>query len=432
MQTSNTEMNYIKSIATMVDEYLKSKARTIYESHQLFPYIDRCLPHLVPNKTFHTSLVKVATTNNPFIIRVFPDVAELNNASERLFVAMNEGKSNDFFKAWDGIRTYHIEIDERVLNKDSSLCVDDGNQFVAILCHELGHATFDNPRRVLENHVMMKYTYDKASAMMLNKNPLVRKLCLPMFLCMASFKIVLRDKGRSMHEELRADSFVPDEYREDLISYFDNHILNSPERSTFVISGEEYDSKVKTACTFSKNIIMNVKARRDVLKAGFKQQYETEESPYLKKFVNWLGASSLGYVAETDKTNSCCEESAIRVLEQDEKAINMNVNSVMEASDVTARDISILQVQASDVTTSEQKLFVVHTIYDYLETIQDKRDKILKKHNGSIAEAKKYTATYDQQADQLNAILKQVMAIDTSGDGRKYGLFIKYPKGYEG
>lgn len=359
-------------------------------------------------------------------------MVELDNNSERLFTAMNEGKSIDFFNAWDGIKTWHVEIDERVLNKDSSLCVDDGNQFAAILCHELGHATFDSPRRILENHVMMRQTYDKASAMMLSKNVLVRKLCLPMFLCATSFKLIITDKGQTFENELRADSFVPNELREDLVAYFDNHIINSPERSRFCVSAAEHNNKIKTTCTFSKNVIQNIKLRRSVLKNGFKQQYEIDESPYLKKFVKWLGKSSLGYAIDEDQTNTVYESSVIRVFEADEKEVAAKATAMLEQADVSARDISILQVQIDDINSSDQKLFVVHTIYDYLEILQSKKAKILKKYNGNVSEAKKYTGTYDQQIDQLNAMLKRVLAIDTSGEGRRYGLYIKYPKGYEG
>ena len=235
-----------------------------------------------------------------------------------------------------------------------------------------------------------------------------------------------------MEDEIRADAYVPDEYKEDLITYFDNHVINSPERSKFIKTEEEYNNEQKTACVFSRRVIFNVKTRRNVLKTAFKQQYDTDESPYLKKFVKWLGNDAFGYDVETDLTNTVYESSVMRCFERDEAECTAKANAIMENSDVTARDISILQVQANTIETTDQKMFVVHTIYDYIETIQNKKDKILKKCNGDVDEAKKYTRTYDEQLASLNDTLRKVMNIDTSGGNRKYGLFVKYPKGYEG
>lgn len=432
MQLSNTEVKYLQTIANMVDEYLKSKAPVIRENHQLFSVIDRCLPHITRGKRFHTTLVDVTTSKNPFIMRVFPDTEELYNKSEALFTAMNSGKSEEFFNAYEGIMSYHIEIDSRVLTKGHSLCVDDGNQFVAILCHEIGHVLFDNPRRLLENYMMQAHIMSKAAALMMNKNPIVRKLCLPMFLATARFKFIMSRAGESTRNEIAADAYVPPEFREDLITYFDNHILNSPERSSFVVTKEDYDNWLKTHCVFSNNVITNIKSRRKVLKSGFEQQYKTEESPYLKKFVKWLGNSAIGYDVEADLTNEVYESSVMRCFEADETECTNKATMILESSDVTSRDIAILQVQAEDITTTEQKLFIVHTIYDYLETLQDKKDKILKKNKGNVDEASKYTKGYDAQIVQLNDILKRVMSVDVSGDNRRYGVFVKYPKGYEG
>lgn len=431
MKTSDYELKYLKSIAEMIDDFLKSNAPK-FKGDDKLKFMDRCLSHIVPGKTFHTSIIESTMSSNPFIMRVFPDMVELSNKSEELFTAMNAGKADEFFKTWYGIKTYHIEIDSRLLTKGQSICVDDGNQFVAILCHELGHVTFENPKRLLEIYLSCHQIYDKTAIMMMNRNPVVRKLCMPMFLATATFKLILKKSAHIMEDEIRADAYVPDEYKEDLITYFDNHVINSPERSKFIKTEEEYNNEQKTACVFSRRVIFNVKTRRNVLKTAFKQQYDTDESPYLKKFVKWLGNDVFGYDVEADLTNTVYESSVMRCFERDEAECTAKANAIMENSDVTARDISILQVQANTIETTDQKMFVVHTIYDYIETIQNKKDKILKKCNGDVDEAKKYTRTYDEQLASLNDTLRKVMNIDTSGGNRKYGLFVKYPKGYEG
>ena len=104
--------------------------------------------------------------------------------------------------------------------------------------------------------------------------------------------------------------------------------------------------------------------------------------------------------------------------------------AMLENASVTPRDISILSIQVDDINTVDQKLFVVHTIYDYLEILQAQKEKILKKYNGNSPE--KATISQDAMIGQLNEILQRVMKIDVSNVGDRYGIFIKYPKGYEG
>ena len=253
-----------------------------------------------------------------------------------------------------------------------------------------------------------------------------------MFIALNGFKVIIKNAGRSVDNEIRADHFIPMEYREAVIAYFDNHILNSPYKSRFIVSYEDAVNTQNTACTFSASVVNLVKTRRTALKNSVKAQYDTGNSPYIKSLCQKIGKDAMGYDPENDETNVTYESSMLRCFDSSVSECEKEADMLFETASVSARDISILQVQIDDVNTSEQKLFVVHTIYDYLEILQDKRQKILKKCKGDLNEARKFTAQYDAQISQLNQMLDKVMKIDTSDDNRRFGIYIKYPKGYEG
>ena len=430
MKVSNLELKYLNAIADTVDSFLKSKNKTIPANHELFQIIARCLSHVTPGMEFHPYLVNMSSDKDAFIVAIYPDMEELEKKSVTLLDYMNEGKTDAFLKEWADIKNWNIEIDSRLLTKGSPLCVDDGNQFVAILCHELGHVMAESPLRLMKNYVHQKKTYDKIGSMIISKNPLVRKFALPMFVHTLQFKVILR-KNDNVKEEIRADHYVPDEYREDLISYFDNHILSNPDRSNIIVSQEDFDNEQNTSIVFSREVIHMIKRRREVLKTSIKAQYDNGSSKYMTDMVTKIGKTAMGYDPVKDETNTVYESSMLRMFDMDVEECLTEGIALIESATVTPRDISILQVQAEDIKTVDQKLFVVHTIYDYLEILQEQKEKLLKKSsNPDIFE--KTGFPQDAQIKILNDILATVMKKNVSDVGDRYGIFVKYPKGYEG
>lgn len=430
MKVSETELKFLAVISERVDRFLKSKNKTLANDSDFVKTIERCLPHLTPGMEFDVYFVNVDSSHNPFILGIYPDVTELETKSATLMQYMMDGKTNDFLKEWASIKNWHIEIDSNILTKGHPLCVDDGDQFVAMLCHEVGHAMSENPLNLMRNYVYSKKTATKLEDMLISKNILVRKFALPMFVHTLQFKIILK-RPDDLKDELAADHYVPDEYRGALISYMENHVINSPDYSSIVVNEKEFDNEQLTSIKFSKEAVGMMKRRREVLRNSMKAQYASGDSKYMKSLVKRIGDVAMGYNVDTDETNTVYESSMLLVLESDFAECEKKIESTMEASDVTMRDISILQVQVDDIKTVDQKLFIVHTIYDYLEILQSNKEKILKKTpNADVAN--KLVATIDDKTKTLNSILDKVMKIDVSNVGDRYGIFIKYPKGYEG
>lgn len=431
MQLSNTNLKFLKAIANAVDDYLAIRNRStgkhppVEQNKEILFLIRHGFAKLAPGKQFFSYWVK-STNTQPFLMAIYPDRKELVEKSKSFLEYMNKGDMKSFLEEWNGFTNWVIEIDTRLLETDNPVCVDNGDQFVALCCHEMGHATTENPMRLIENFIYQQRMMGKVESMMMSKNVFVRKFALPMFVHTIPFRIVLHNGADNIKEEIAADHLVPQEYRAELLNYMERHILNNADANHIIVTKEDFDQDQRTAIKFSRETIRMMKTRRHALKTSLKAQYEQGDSKYMSELVADIGKTAMGYDPAKDETNTVYEASTLRCYDIDMESSEKSAVSLLESSNVTARDITILQVQAEDVRTVDQKLFIVHTCYDFLEILQAQKEKILKKTPNA------QELPQDRQIRQINDILDKVMKKNVSGVGDRYGLFIKYPEGYEG
>ena len=146
---SPSELSQIKIIEEEVNEYLQSKQTNPKTATGINSALNRVIPRaLMPTKK--VNIIWNDKARKPFIMSITPDIRELYEKSERIAKLLNDPKTHnmDMVKAWADITQWYLEIDTRVLTKGDRLCVDDGAQFVALLCHEIGHVMRENPLRL--------------------------------------------------------------------------------------------------------------------------------------------------------------------------------------------------------------------------------------------------------------------------------------------
>ena len=99
---------------------------------------------------------------------------------------------------------------------------------------------------------------------------------------------------------------------------------------------------------------------------------------------------------------------------------------ITESAKVTTRELDILDVQVDNIQTPEDKMYYIHKVYDYIEAIDSeyvKKNKDAKVRPDIIK---------DTRLDKLNAIRAKILSTKVSDGGDRYGLYVKYPAGYEG
>ena len=341
---------------------------------------------------------------------------------------MNNPKTRniDMVKEWADINQWYLEIDTRVLTKGNRLCVDDGSQFVALLCHEIGHVMNENPMRLFYNYKSKMLQFSTLEKLMLSNSKIVRAIMLPMYTHTLQFMIVVKDRNDAKRCEMAADAYIPDMYKGALVSYMNDHILIDPDASKLVMDEDTFNKEQDVGIKLSKESIEMLKGRRDVLNNQIQNQYNDQNNGlFHKKLMKFIGRNLTGYNPDEEKYITGLKTTMENAYNREYATMESKAMSIItENAKVTSRELDVLAVQAENVKTPEDKMYIIHKIYDYIEAIDTENAKKVKK--GIPKELK------DNRLDRLNAIRTAVLAMNVSVVGDKYGVFVKYPAGYEG
>lgn len=426
MKLSSQEIAYLDVIRDTVNDFLQSKQMDPKRS-SIAKAVERNLSRCTPGMTIHTEWVD---TRDAYVAAIYPDIRELNDKSDKLMGILLDpkAKSADYLEAWCSIKNWYLNLDPRICTKGNPLCVDDGEQFVAIICHELGHVMTRDPMEFLVNFKEEKNRIDRMTMMALHKSPIVRKLVLPIFVATSSFVVVLQDPNRHGELEYMADSYVPEEYSGAMVSYMENHVLNTVDRTHLIKSESQYDNDQKTAIVFSHQALELMTKRRNVLRGRLRSASVAAPNAYMKEMVNFISKGIAGYDAATDVENPVEESRIVRYL-NDQLATCEAMIPILEAHKVTERDLTLLSIDIDGIESTDDKLYCIQTIYDYIDDVTQETKKRLK----GIKDEKYITSelSKDSRLIVLNKMRDQVINTKIK-EPDQYGVFVKYPKGYEG
>lgn len=426
---SSSEMSQIKIIEEEVNSYLRSKQTNPKMATGINSALNRVIPRtLMPTKKIN--IIWNDEAKKPFIMSITPDISELYDASEKINKLLNDNKvyNTKLIDEWSDIKEWYIEIDTRVLTKGNRLCVDDGSQFVALLCHEIGHVMMENPVKLMTNYKRKSLQFSTMEKLMLSNSRIVRSIMLPMYTHTLQFSVILKDRKDSQVSEINADLYVPDEYKASLISYINNHILLEPDANCIVIDEEMFDNEQELGIELSRDSIEMLKGRRELLNKQIQSQYNSPDSScFHKKLMMFIGKNLTGYNPDDDKYITGLKSMMENAYNKEyEKMESLSVSILTEAAKISYRDLDVLEIQADDIHTPEDKMYIIHKIYDYIEAIDAEHIKKAKKLDNIPKNIR------DDRLDRLNAIRTKVLATNVSATGDKYGIFVKYPSGYEG
>lgn len=433
MKMTSHEIGLLRIIADSVDDYLKNKSMVKPENSSVGRTVELVLPKLLP--TYHFK-VFWHYTKQPFIACIRPDIEELNKKSAELVNILNDPKKGqqEYLEKWCEIKNWEVTLDPRLLTKNHPCCVENGDQFVAILCHEIGHVFNRDPIAFVINYRTAMISATKMERMMMSKSPIIRKLILPMFVHTEQFKLIVKNRDAA-EIELAADAYVPAEFAPALVSYIENHVLIRPETNKLVLDKEAYDGEQQLAVNYSKSTVDLMKRRRDVLKKQINAQYHSPDNDnYLKRMLQFMGKAVGHYDPNTDQTSVLSEALDIKQFDREYDRVALESAAVLEAVKVTDRELTILEIEAENIETMDDKLWIIQTIYDYLEAISKQQaDRYKKMGNGKPSKADiDQMMANDNRVDRLNKLRAKVMQTKTQEMEDHYGVFVRYPKGYEG
>lgn len=417
-------MDELRLIERDANAYLNGKCNIDF----LMKSTEDHLGRMTNGKTrFRVYTVK-SNSKSPFIMSVSPEVSELEQRSEKLMRTLNSGKVQEFVDTWNNINNWVIEVDYRLVAPMSDIRFKTGAQYVAILCHEIGHIMTTHPAKLSMNYQKSRAQYKVFEKVIMNR-PILSLLFLPMFVCASGFKLVI-SKPTNDISEMRADMKVPDDYKPALMEYMQYNILNRPYNDGLIETETDFDNEQNMGIQFSRNAVSLMKKRRNVLKLNLSTQYKMTDSPYFKSIIKSATKLVTGDHLDSGKIDLTKDKYIMESFNREWESAEKEATQILESINVSERNIVLLSVDIDNMKTPEDKAFIINTIYDYLDALEYQKTKRAKK----MKDVDKIPAdsTIDMKIKQLRELEKKVMSTPVSRNGDSYGVFIKYPEGYEG
>lgn len=305
---------------------------------------------------------------------------------------------------------YIIEIDGRMIS-DKAMNVSP-EEMTSILLHEIGHIVYEfneNIKRICYNFSLTLIKYN-AYLSFLPKMRIKGNRYLLYLYIINSFT----NMGYSLKYEKKADSFaVINGYGNELTSVL-NKILNNGMHSNNINkkSKDIYSDDDKFAKWTIQTLINLEKRQRDIMRE-IGVQKNIEKSPYLKIiFDKIIDDLKLNRTSIYDQ--KVVEEACDTILQE-----GLNIFTKPK---VRQRDIDEIQIDIEAMQDYDDKIVILNKIHKRLEQVESAMVK--------FENDKRMMDILTTYQSQLKELLSRLL--NTKVVAKQYGVFIKYPKGYEG
>lgn len=444
-----------------------------------FGYIDECFRKVKFNKDVTQSLVSISntikrefgidvsieiiknTSNVFFGMNIYPSFDDLRS----IVADMMEDKIRleEFTQKWEKIEKWCIELDS-ILFEDLGFDVT-GEELTALLLHEIGHVILSDevPKSTLK---VVKYNLMKRELMFRNifKEGIVNAMIM-------SFPIIEACSNKSfskksLNKELDADEFVRKcGYGAELYSFIDKLIVNGQNSMVNkTIKEKEQDIAVITNWSFDN--INSLVTRKRKLYRSLKLEMIRNPSSYVKNIAAKLNEllfheSKKSFLNTTETQHiisggiddavlmdqrKCYEgmdvsELTIDDIKMDPVIETVAANAIIKGAKSVSRffdkhnrikpckirDLDVLEVEIANIRNADDKMFILECLHDELDRVLYALELLEDGRNEKVGQSKQTLITYYNKVNKLINECK-----DTPIPKEQYGLFIKYPKGYEG
>lgn len=373
-------------------------------------------------KCSEVAIVKTIRTDVFFGMRVYPIKKSLDIITDILvgFLKNPEGLTKEnlernldkYFSKLkpDQKIEYIVEIDDRILT-DIAMNIG-ADELTAILLHEVGHVVneFDEYiRRICYNFslTLIKYsTYLSFLPKMVVKG---NRYLLYLYI-INSFT----NMGYGVKSERKADSFAVDNgYGNELASAL-NKMMKSGIKSNQINkkSKDIYHDDDMFAKWTIQTLINLEKRQRDIIR-DMNAQKSFEKSPYIRIVIDKI-IDDLKLNRTSIYTQELIGEAYDNILQE-----GLNI---FKKPKVRQRDIDEIRIEVEAMRDYNDKIVILNKIHKRLEQVNTAKNKF--KTDKQMLEI---LETYRSQLNELLKTLLEKKVVD-----KQYGVFIKYPKGYEG
>lgn len=386
--------------------------------------------------TFNISIVN-NTTSTFFGMNIYPSVSTMDVLVDS--IVNKKTSSEEITEIWQKNDVWYIEIDSMLLY-DMTLNANP-SEITAVLLHEIGHVIYDGtiPRRLnkILRYKILKLNYQLKT---LVANAKIRKLFNLAVVESCSTKSF---SFTNIHTERIADKFVINYgYGEDLDSFI-GKLLQTQGNSLINKTSKELENEIQIIVNWSVNNIKELEFRKKALRNALKVEMLKTPSVLTKKVIQDIHTSFFG--ESTDKYRELLSEqySATPVDVYSEmkadQILDEHVKRVLKESvfnlfdkagkvkKVSQTDIDILSVECENIQNQDDKIYLLDKLYYLMDTVNMALDLIASGEARKVSQSK---STLMDMKSQLSKLRDQILS--TKIIEKEYGVFIRYPKGYQG
>jgi len=394
--------------------------KTGQDVHNSIAAIQRVLKRMF-DVNFNITIIN-NDTNQFFGMNIYPQKSTIDAIVEAIL--NKKSNTETLSEIWQKNTEWHLEIDSLLLY-DNRLNANP-SEITAVLLHEIGHVVHSNsiPHRVnkVMRYQIMNLDFTVKHLIRYDK---IRKLFGIAVIEACTSKNFHRIN--SVNTEVVADKFVVKMGYGDELNNFITKLVSSQGNRLVERADHEIDGDIKSIVNWSIDNITELEFRKKKLRQSIQTEILKNPSIFVRSIFTdiknaFFGAEEDNYkiaVAEQYLISGC--QTVMR------ESILDIFDNIGKMKKVPQSDIDFLSIQVEKIENNDDKIYVLDLIYDKLDLVNAALEYIEKGKTEKVAQSKQ---TLTSLKTQLEKLRQQVLNIEIKD--KQYGVFIKYPKGYEG
>lgn len=381
-------------------------------------------------------------------VTVFPSISYMKN----LGVALAMQSCEDFNNRWSNCKSFVVEFDNNLF--DRNVINFNPSEIVALLMHEISHVVFTSKTAERIYHAYKKYSFtiDSYSIDFLkNLTQLFGSIPIGTGCTVHNWSI---DKNRKIKDYICDQMFGMDPSQENLLTAI-NKVIKTYGNS-YIESETSKNGKIERAIKWMDLNIKDTNRRKDQLRSELFYEAAAHKSPTMRaiylaicnqyglnardRYTNKMigigdiitkiddGLASIrgicmDYTFFSDPKLTASFESALKISSM-KPAMEGSKNKAVKLP--SEYDIDAISIEIDRMENHHDRIYVLDLIYAKIEQINN-----FKEYCELTGQKNRYDAKIKKMLTELEMLRQAVLRKHDIGN-KSYGVFVKYPRNYEG
>ena len=421
-------------------------------------FIERCITTIKENVSIEENIHKIENAlerlfginahisiidNNSgefFGVNIFPNPSVIDEVVHKIVV--EKCNTDETYGIWSNTKEWYIEIDSLLL---SPMDVNASPpEVTAVILHEIAYTIYSN----IIPYRLYKVLCYKLMKLKLQLRQLISTDKIRKIFNIAVLESCSNKNFNFINDTIRTDidKFVVDHGYCDHFNNFLNKLIETHGNSLINRIDFEVEREIDAIINWAITNVKELEFRKKNLRTALKTEMIKTPSLYIKKSIQEIFVSFFGDA--TDKYRELLSEQYMDVSKDvyqelyADQCLDRFVKKVLtEASGnifdkkgklkkVTQSDIDILTVEAEKIESIDDKIYLLDKLYREYELVVlglEYIDSSVNERHEKVVQSRSMLLNMKKQLEKLR---EQIMA--TKIIEKDYGVFIRYPKGYQG